>query len=429
MIQAVNVLATIAVPAEILHACSAEAWLVAMVDAERALAAAGAGAGVVPADAARAIVEGCRSVAPDWVEISNDARLTGNPAEPLARALREHVGGAAARFVHFGATSQDVVDTAAMLVAAGTRTLVLAELDRSVDEAARLARDHRSTLAVARTLLQPAVPTTFGLRAAGWLVALLDARERLREVSLPAQLGGAAGTLAAFGDRGIDVLRLFARELDLAEPALPWHATRAPVTRLAAGLAACAGALAKIGLDVALLSQAEVAELAEGDAGGSSTMPQKRNPTSSALARACTREALAATALLLANGEHELERAAGAWHAEWDALSRALAYTGGAAAAVADTLGGLVVDAERMAANVPESALTERLASLLAECLGRTEAHELLAAASASGRPLREALAGELDAAELDAALDPRTYLGSTDALVDRALALYEAER
>jgi 3-carboxy-cis,cis-muconate cycloisomerase len=339
------------------------------------------------------------------------------------------VGDDAARFVHFGATSQDVVDTAAMLVAKRALALVLADTDGVAAACAELARSYRTTAAAGRTLLQQAVPITFGLRAASWLVLVLDARRSLRGVELAAQLGGAAGTLAPLGEHGPEVLRHYAAALELVEPTLAWHANRSRVAELGGALDLAAGTFAKIALDVALLSQPEVAEVAEGEGGGSSTMPQKRNPVGSTLARACAALARAQAQVLAAGvGQQELERAAGAWHAEWDALSGALAYAGGAAAAVRGVVEGLEVDAERMERNLYETVLAERLAFLLAERHGREAAHELLAKAAASGRPLREALAGELPDEELDEALDPTTYLGSAGAFVDRALTRYEEE-
>jgi 3-carboxy-cis,cis-muconate cycloisomerase len=347
------------VPAPIREAVSDSAWLEAMVAVERALVNAESLAGVVPADAAGKVAEKCDWTLYDVDALCEQGRAVGNPAEPLVRALREQVGGDAARWVHFGATSQDVMDSAAMLVARNALGLIDEELERAAAACARLAEEHRGTVMAARTLLQQAVPTTFGLKAAGWLVALLDARDRLGRLTLPAQLGGAAGTLAALGDKGPEVVRLFAEELELAEPALPWHAHRAPVAALGGALAGAAAAAAKIGLDVVLLAQTEVGEVAEAEGGGSSTMPQKRNPTRAVLARACAPGVRAQVAVLAA-GEHEHERAAGAWHAEWGALTEALALTGGAAAAISDCLEGLQVDAARMRANMSSGVYAER---------------------------------------------------------------------
>lgn len=338
-------------------AVSDEAWLDAMLDAERALVNALALAGTLSADAAAAVAEQCDLSLYDVDAIVADGRAAGNPVEPLVRALRERAGDAA----HCGATSQDILDSAAMLVAQRTLRLIGGELTALADGCAALAEAHRATPMAGRTLLQQAVPVTFGLVAAGWLVGVLDARERIETLVLPAQLGGAAGTLAAFGHRGQDVLRLYAAELGLAEPTLPWHAQRAPVAAIAGGLDAAGQACAKIGLDVILLAQTEVAEVSERDAGASSTMPHKRNPVRAVLARACGR-AVHAQATLLTGGEHELQRAAGAWHAEWNALSEALAFAGGAAAAARECVDALDVHPDRMRANMSDDLHSEQQA-------------------------------------------------------------------
>jgi 3-carboxy-cis,cis-muconate cycloisomerase len=341
------------VPDALRDAVSDRAWLEAMLIVERALATASG------QPDAEAIARACTPDGLDVDELCARGRAVGNPVEPLVRALRERVGGDAARFVHFGATSQDILDSAAMLVARDARVLVVAELDRAAAACARLAEAHRDTQMSARTLLQQAVPTTFGLKSAGWLAAILGARNTLNAAVLPAQLGGAAGTLAGFGDKGMEVVRLFAAELGLVEPELPWHTNRAPVARLAGALAGAAAACAKIGLDIVLLAQTEVGEVAEGSGGDSSTMPHKRNPVKAVLARACARGVRAQVAILAA-GEHEHERAAGAWHAEWGALSDALALTGGAAWAIAESLDGLQVDSERMRSNMSAGLYSER---------------------------------------------------------------------
>ena len=418
-----TVFAAIFVPEPLLEAVSDGAWVAAMLETERALAAAEAATGVIPADAAAGIAGACRAGELDVAELARAGRATGNPAEPLVRALRERVGGDAARFVHHGATSQDVMDTASMLVARSARGLVLAELAAVADACALLADAHRATPMAGRTLMQQAVPTTFGLKAAGWLVAVVDARVRLAAVPLKAQLGGAAGTLAVLGDRGPEVLRAFAAEVGLEEPVLPWHTRRVRVAELADALAAAASACDKIGLDVVLLAQTEVGEVSEAAGGGSSTMPQKRNTTRAAIARACARGVHAAAGVLT-DGEYEHERAAGAWHAEWGALSDALALAGGAAAAIHECLDGLEVHSDRMRENMTPALVAERVAFALAESLGREEAHRVAGEAFSSGDP-RAGLASYLDAAELDALLDPTTYVGSADAFVDRALALH----
>ena len=351
--------AGIFVPAALREAVSDEAWLAAMLDAERALANAESLAGVIPAQAAAAIAERCEPDGYDLAAIEERGRAVGNPAEPLVRALRERVGGDAGRYVHLGATSQDVVDTAAMLVARQAVELVAAELDGVAAACARLAEEHRATPLAARTLLQQAVPTTFGAKAAGWLVAVVEARDGLRALRYRAQLGGAAGTLAPLSNRGAEVLAAFAAELELAEPVVPWHAQRGPIAAIGAALDVAAAACAKPALDVILLAQTEIGEVAEAEGGGSSTLPHKRNPAKAVLARACAR-LVHANAGVLASGEHEHERAAGAWQAEWTALSEALAQAGGAAAAARECLEGLEVRPERMRANMGDDLYAER---------------------------------------------------------------------
>jgi 3-carboxy-cis,cis-muconate cycloisomerase len=283
---------------------------------------------------------------------------------------------------------------------------------------------------VARTLTQQALPTTFGLKAAGWLVAVLDARRRLAALrtALPVQLGGAAGTLAALGERGPDVVEGIAGRLELAAPALPWHTDRARVAELGSALALAAGTVEKLALDVVLMSQNEVGEVAEpagSGRGGSSTMPQKRNPVGSALAIACARRVRGAAGVLLEAMAQEHERAAGAWQSEWEPLGEALALTGGGAAHAREVVEGLEVNADRMRANVDSAGdqlMAESAMFALAEELGRAEAKRVVAEA---GEPLRETLRRHLDAERLDAALDPPNYLGSAGDFVDRALRLY----
>lgn len=381
--------ASLFVPVAFRDAVSDEAWLARMLDVERALVTALSHAGVVPAPAAAAIADACRPSLFDIGALAEAGRAVGNPAEPLVRALRDGIADDAAPFAHLGATSQDVLDTAAMLVAREALDLLDGELQAAAAACARLAYEHRSTPMAARTLMQQAVPTTFGLVAAGWLSALLDARRQLATLELPAQLGGAAGTLAALGDEGPEVAALFAAELGLREPLIPWHTNRTPVAELAAALDGAARAASKIGLDVVLLAQTELGEVSEREGGGSSTMPQKQNPVHAVLARACARFVHAQVGLLT-DGDYELGRAAGAWHAEWSALSDALAHAGGAVAGARECLEGLQVHPERMRANMSDGLLAERVA-----------------------------IQGD------GADRDPATYLGSATVFVDRVLERY----
>jgi 3-carboxy-cis,cis-muconate cycloisomerase len=414
------------VPDAVAAQVSDRAWVRAMLDAEAALAAAEAEACVVPGDAASAIAAACERIAPDPAGLGVAGRASGNPVVPLVRELRAAAGDAA-RWVHFGATSQDVLDSAAMLVARRALVPVGAELDGVAAACARLAREHRGTLMAGRTLLQQALPVTFGLKAAGWLAAVTDARAGVRRVPLAAQLGGAAGTLAALGDRGPAVLAAFARRLSLDEPPLPWHGARGRVAELGAALAIAAGAVEKIALDVALLAQTEVAEVSEARGGGSSAMPHKRNLAAAVRARGTARSVRAAAGVLLEAIAGEHERAAGAWHSEWSALSAALAGTGGAAAAVRESLEGLRVDPERMRANLDATGGL-LLAEHVALIAGDREAVEAACErAVAEGRPLADVLRDDpaigLSGDEIARALDPAAYLGAADEFIDRALA------
>ncbi len=420
------------VPDDLREAVSDAAWLEAMLAFERALAAAEARAGVIPAEAAEAIAASCRVELFDLDALIPGARSAGAPAEPMVRKLRELVGGEAASSVHWGATSQDVMDTAAMLVSQRALGHVLGHLDAAAEACAGLARAHRGTVMAGRTLLQQAVPTTFGAKAAAWLVSLVEARARLREIRsgrLAVELGGAAGTLSALGDKGEEVLRLLAEELRLAEPAVPWHTSRVRIAELGGVLAVAAGVPAKIGLDVALLAQTEIAEVREpAGKGGSSTMPHKRNPIGSALAIACARRVGGCASVLTAALVQEHERALGSWHSEWSALSDALALTGGAAAHIAEVLAGLEVDAERMRANIDELTAAEQASFALTARVGRARAHELIGEAARSGSFRDGLLAAGLSEEEFERVLDPAASLGSAGAFVDRALALYERE-
>ena len=438
------------VPDAVREAVGGRAWLQAMLDAEAALARAEARVGLIPREAAEAIASCCDADRFDPEEIGRAGRAAGNPVVPLVKALTAAVSETseeAARHVHKGATSQDINDTAAMLVARRALDLILADLDGLAAACARLADDHRDTPIAGRTLLQQALPTVFGLKAAGWLVAALEARRRLlavRREGLAAQLGGAAGTLASLGPSGIEVLREFARQLGLAEPVVPWHTARGRIVELGNALALVAGATHKMALDVILLAQTEIAEVSEpaGDGrGGSSTLPHKRNPILSVTATACARRVYPLAQTLQFSMAQEHERAAGAWHAEWEPLGDALALTGGAVSAMREAMEGLQVNPGNMRANLGITdglILAERVTTIAAEKLGRGRAHELVQAAARStyesGRSLREELLAEpdlreaLSGEEIDAALAPEGYLGSAGEFVDRALDLYRKE-
>jgi 3-carboxy-cis,cis-muconate cycloisomerase len=302
------------------------------------------------------------------------------------------------------------------------------------------------TAMAGRTLLQHALPITFGEKAAGWMSGLDASAARLDEVRrtrLAVQLGGAAGTLASLGGDGPAVLAQFAIELDLREPTMPWHTERTRVSDLAGALGSVAGAMGKIAGDVALLAQTEVGEVHEGVAGrgGSSTLPHKRNPIAAVLARAAADQAPGLVGTLLASMRQEHERAAGAWHAEWRPLTELLRSVGSAAAWLRDCLEHLDVDADRMRANLDLTGgllLAERATTALAPALGRMAAHELVEAAVAEVGPDRsfaQALGEQpgvterLSPEEIASLLDPADYLGSAGVFVDRALEAHRRVR
>ena len=414
------------------------AYLRALLDAEAALTRAQAALGLAPAGAAAAVTEAAGDPARfDARSLAERARGGGNPVIPLVADLTGAVGEEYGPYVHRGATSQDIMDTATMLVAARTLDLLLPDLTRTERALALLAAEHRDTAMPGRTLTQHAVPTTFGLKAAGWRALVLDARDRVAAVrdTLPAQLGGAAGTLAAFGAYGTPdptaLPAVYARELGLRAPLLPWHTLRTPVADLAGALAFAAGALGKIAADVLTLARTEIGEVAEGGGGGSSAMPHKANPVRSTLIAAAARRAPQLAAVLYGSLSAEDERPAGAWHAEWEPLRDLLRLAGGAARDAAELAEGLQVRPDVMRAHLGLTRgliVSERLAAELTPVVGRSRARalltELAARTYAEDRPLGELLAEvpELRGLDLDALTDPVRYTGSAGALTDRAL-------
>lgn len=351
------------------------AFLQAMLDFESALAAASADAGRIDSEDARTIAAACRAEAFDVSALGALAADTGNPVLPMLDALRGMVGPAAAHAVHRGATSQDVIDTATMVVAGRALDVIGRDLDAAADAAAGLADAHRATLMAGRTLLQRATPVTFGLTAAVWCATLDQARARLAEVRRdgPAlQLGGATGTLDALWPDGAAIAAAMAERLGLRVPVLPWHTDRTRIAELAGALGEACGAAAKPAVDVVLLAQTELGEVREGTPGrgASSAVPGKSNPVAAISALAAARRAPGLVGELLAAGVHELERAAGAWHAEWLPLRELLVATGSAASWISDSLGALVVDPDRMLANLrggpPQDAEAE--ATVVAAC-------------------------------------------------------------
>ncbi len=413
----------------------------AMLDVEAALAAAEAEAGVIPATSVAPITSACDATLYELEAIGKEAALAGNIAIPLVKALTAKVNERARGHVHWGATSQDVIDTAFMLCARQALALIRADLKASADALRVLIGKHRGTVMAGRTLMQQALPITFGFKAAGWLSGLVGAAERLREVeahALTLQFGGAAGTLAALGPDGEKVADALAAKLHLKKAPIAWHSERGRIFDIATALAGLSGAAAKIATDVTLLMQSEVAEAFEPAApgkGGSSTMPHKRNPVGAAAIRANHRRIAGFIATLTLGLEQEHERSAGAWAAEWETLKDLFVLSAGSIERLRDILQGLEVDPERMRANLDATLglpLAESLMMALAKSIGRAEAHHRIEAVSKlalrSRRPLAEvakaepAIAGNISAEEIDRALDPRSYLGSADAMISATL-------
>jgi len=406
------------------------AWVQAMLDFEAGLARASASVGLVPADAAEAIAEACRAERFDIAAIGADASGPGNPAAPLIAALKAQLPEAAAGYVHWGATSQDVIDTAAMLLARRALAPILNDAAAAARACARLARDHRDTVMLGRTLLQQAVPITFGLKAAGWLAGIKRARRELTrsaEDQIALQFGGAAGTLAALGEHAADVATALGNELGLPVAVLPWHTERTRPAAIAAALALLTGSLGKVARDVVLLAQNEVGEVRIAGGGGSSAMPHKRNPVAAVAVLACATRTPGLAATLNGALIQEHERAAGAWHAEWEPWSELLRLTGSAAAWSAEMLDGLEPDPERMHANLEaagELVMTESVVAALAQETGPGRAREIVddavQRAADEGISPRRAL-GQVP----ERAFAPDCYLGQARAFVDAALAEY----
>jgi 3-carboxy-cis,cis-muconate cycloisomerase len=425
-----------------------EAYVGAMVAFECALARAQARVGVIPAAAAEAIVRAAEEASFDVRELARESRAHATVALPFVQALTtrvEAVDRTAAAYVHRGATSQDVIDTALVLCVRRAWTSIAADHRRIVDALRRLSDAHAQTVMLGRTLLQPAAPTTFGLKVAGWLGGIARAwRGWLTSYRslLVVQCGGAAGTLAAVGPRALDVERAVADELGLGVPDAPWHAHRDRVAAFAAAAGIYAGTLAKAARDIALLMQPEIGEAAE-RGGGSSAMPQKRNPSGSTIVLAAAQRLPGLVSSVLAGMAVEHERSIGGWQAEASAVADAVQAAGAAAAALADVLESLVVDASRMRRNLDATrgqVLAEQLLVMLAPHLGRARATELVKDAvvesQRSSRSFAEVIESmpeamaHLTAQDVAVLAAPERHLGAAEAfrtrLIDRAFAAEE---
>ncbi len=421
------------------------AGLQRMLDFEAALARAEAATGVIPAQAAPAIERHCAAGAYDLAALRDAARSAGNLAIPMVAALTKAVAADDARakgFVHWGATSQDAIDTGLVLQLRDAFDLLEADLARLVTALRDQVERHRRTLLPGRTWLQQAAPVTLGLKLAGVLDALNRHRERLSQArgrALLLQFGGAAGTLASLGERGPDVARALAADLRLPLANVPWHTHRDGVCEVAATLGLLVATLGKLARDLSLLAQTEVGEAFEPAApgrGGSSTLPHKRNPVGAAVALAAAVRVPNLVATMLSAAVQEHERGLGNWPAEWETLPEIALLAAGALDAMLYAVQGLEVDAPRMRANLDLMnglLLAEAAQMALAPAMGRDVAHQLVGEASrkaaADKRLLRDVLAEDptvravLDDAALDRLFDPANYLGATDRFIDAALA------
>lgn len=418
---------------------SDESVLQAMLEFESALARAEARSGVIPARAADAITAAARPGNFDVAALADAAFRAGTPAIPLVKMLTDHLrktDAEAARFVHWGATSQDVADTAMSLLLRRAELILIDDLSRLEKALAGLSEKHKDTVMLGRTLLQAAPPVTFGLKVAGWLASIRRGKRRMTDGFSNAavlQFGGASGTLASLGDRGISVAEALNAELGFGSPPVaPWHTQRDQLAALICACGVVTGSLGKIALDISLLMQNEVGEAAEpaGEGrGGSSTMPNKRNPTACALTLAAAHRVPGLVASYLSAMVQEHERAVGSWQAEWPIVAAVVQLTGVAIASMAEVAEGLTVDAVRMRTNIESTngaIFAERAMMLLGAKLGRDVAHGILEAAARKnvkeGRHLVAVLAEipevtiHLSPAELKELETPEQYLGSAEA-------------
>jgi 3-carboxy-cis,cis-muconate cycloisomerase len=424
---------------------SDEAYIQSLLEFEAALARAEAKVGVIPAADAPIIAAACQAEQFNIKELATQAALSGNVAIPLVKKLTELVAKQnkdAARFVHWGATSQDAMDTAIVLQLRRALEVVDQDLARLTSTLASLADRHRATPVVARTWMQQALPTTFGFVLAGWLDAMLRHRSRLSDLrarNLTLQFGGAVGTLAALSGRGPAVAKALAEELLLPLPQIPWHTHRDRIVEIAAALGLCTGTLGKIARDISLHAQTEIAELAEpaGEGrGGSSTMPQKRNPMTCATVLAAARRVPGLVSTMLSSLVQEQERGLGGWQAEWETLPEIVSLSGGALHHLTEMLPGLHVDSQRMLKNLDAThglIFAEAVTMALADRLGKMPAHMLVEdackKARAENRHLKDVLReepglhGYLTPGDLEALFDVRNYLGSAEEFVRRVLA------
>ena len=394
-----------------------EAVLQTMLSFEGALARAEAQVGLIPADAARVITQAAMAQGFDIPRLVRESLRAGTPAIPMVRMLTEAVrtqNAEAAGFVHWGATSQDVVDTCMVLLLGQCRKVLERDHQRILQALRRISNEHSNTVMLGRTLLQPAPPITFGLKAAGWLAAVRRGWQRVEsrfDESAYLQFGGASGTLAALGDQGLAVSDVLATELNLKSPDGPWHGHRDRLAALMAALSIYTASLGKMALDIALLMQYEVGEVAEpggNGRGGSSTMPHKRNPTACMLTIAAAKRTPGLMSNFLTGMLQEHERAVGGWQSEWTAVQGIVQAAGVATESMAEVTDGLIVDATRMRSNIEATqgaVFAEKAMMLRASEIGRDAAHkEVEDAVRITGSP-----------PDIPGLREPADYLGSAE--------------
>jgi 3-carboxy-cis,cis-muconate cycloisomerase len=422
-----------------------------MLDFEAALARAEARVGIIPSAAAAAIEKKCLAELIDFPRLANAAALAGNLAIPLVKQLTSlvaHDDEESSRFVHWGATSQDVIDTGFILQLREALKLICADLDRLSCNSAELTLVFRATPLAGRTWMQHALPTTFGFKVAGWLDALNRHRSRFANIQRRTrvlQFGGGVGTLAALEGKGLDVAQALARELHLELPDIPWHSHRDRIAEVATTFGLLAGTLGKIARDISLHAQTEIAELSEPVAegrGGSSTMPHKRNPVTAAVVLSAATRVPALVSTMLSAMVQEDERGLGGWHAEWECLAEIITLSGGALHHLTKTLPGLAIDSQKMHENLGLTnglIFAEAVTMALGSKIGRLQANQLVEAdchrALAERKDLRAILAQDpeiarhLSSSDLDRLFDHRQYMGVADLLIDRVLSSHQNQK
>ena len=427
---------------------SAQSTVQRMLDVEAALARALVAEGVIPAAALGPWLQCCQAGQIDIAALTSAARDAGNIAIPLVNQLTAAVAAVdaqAARYVHWGATSQDVIDTGRVLQLRDALDVITHDLAAIAATLAQLAQHHRDTAMIGRTWLQHALPITFGLKVAGWLDAVMRHQQRLAELRqrlLVLQFGGASGTLASLGPHAAAIARSIAADLGLALPSLPWHANRDRMVECATTLGMLTGTLGKIARDISLMSQTEIAELAEPSApgrGGSSSMPHKRNPVGCAAALSAATRVPALVATMLSAMPNEHERALGGWQSEWETLPEIVALCAVALAQLHGVVDGLQIDTDRMRRNIDATrgmVMAEAVVIELAQSMGRLQAHQIIEQACRKAYQQNADLLTVLQAEpeltqllskqRLAQLLDPHTAVGEAGPYVDRVLAAYQ---